>query len=172
MLSRESQIGITAGIDSGSTTTKAVIMKDNSIIGYGWVPTVEVISSAKEAYSLALKMANINEKDIQAIGTTGYGRFLIGEYFNADLVQEEITVNSKGAVYLANCQKGSATVIDIGGMDNKAISVEDGIPGMFTMGGICAGASGRFFETVSNASKLSAISILFSIFISLALAIS
>jgi predicted CoA-substrate-specific enzyme activase len=35
-------------------------------------------------------------------------------------------------------------------MDNKAISVEDGIPGMFTMGGICAGASGRFFETVAK----------------------
>lgn len=150
LLSREAQIGITAGIDSGSTTTKAVIMKDNKIIGTGWVPTVEVISSAKEAYMIALKSANIKEEDVQSIGTTGYGRFLVGDHFNADLIQEEITVNSKGAVYLANCQRGSATVIDIGGMDNKAISVEDGIPGMFTMGGICAGASGRFFETVSK----------------------
>lgn len=150
LLSREIQSGITAGIDSGSTTTKAVVMKNNEIVGYGWVPTVEVVESAKSAYSIALKMAKLNEDDIQAIGTTGYGRFLVGDYFKADLIQEEITVNSKGAVYLANCQKGPATVIDIGGMDNKAISVEDGIPGMFTMGGICAGASGRFFETVSK----------------------
>ncbi len=150
LLSREYQEGVTLGIDSGSTTTKAVIMKDNKIIGYGWVPTVEVIESAKKALEDALNMANIKVDEIQSIGTTGYGRFLVGEYFNADLIQEEITVNSKGAVYLANSQKGAATVIDIGGMDNKAISVEDGIPEMFTMGGICAGASGRFFETVSK----------------------
>ena len=150
LLAREVQHGITAGIDSGSTTTKAVVMKDNKIIGTGWVPTNEVIDSAEKAYTDAMKMAGVKREDIQALGTTGYGRYLVGEAFNADLVQEEITVNSKGAVYLANAQKGPATVIDIGGMDNKAISVEDGIPGMFTMGGICAGASGRFFETVAK----------------------
>jgi putative methanogenesis marker protein 15 len=35
-------------------------------------------------------------------------------------------------------------------MDNKAISVMDGIPGVFTMGGICAGASGRFLEMTAK----------------------
>lgn len=150
LLTREVQKGLTAGLDSGSTTTKAVVMRDNKIIGKGWVPTKKVIESAEEAYSLALKEAGVSRGEIQALGTTGYGRFLLGNHFKAQLVQEEITVNSKGAVYLANRQKGSATVIDIGGMDNKAITVEDGIPGMFTMGGICAGASGRFFEMTSK----------------------
>lgn len=150
LLAREVQHGITAGIDSGSTTTKAVIMKDNKIIGFGWLPTNEVLDSAEMAFQMALEMAQIDRSEIQALGTTGYGRYLVGEHYNADLIQEEITTNSKGAVYLANVQKGPATVIDIGGMDNKAISVEDGIPGMFTMGGICAGASGRFFETVAK----------------------
>jgi putative methanogenesis marker protein 15 len=150
LLAREKQSGLTAGIDSGSTTTKAVIMKDNKIIGSGWVPTIKVIDSATEAFAKALEEAGVKKEDIQAIGTTGYGRFLIGEHFNAQLIQEEITVNSKGAVYLAGKQKGSATVIDIGGMDNKAISVEDGIPGMFTMGGICAGASGRFLDMTAK----------------------
>ncbi|NYT18950.1 MAG: methanogenesis marker 15 protein, partial [Methanosarcinales archaeon] len=132
------------------TTTKAVVMKDDEIIGEGWVPTIKVLESADTALQQALDQAGLKREDIQAIGTTGYGRFLIGEHFNADLVQEEITVNSKGAVYLAGKQKGSATVIDIGGMDNKAISVQDGIPGMFTMGGICAGASGRFLEMTAK----------------------
>lgn len=150
LLARVKQTGITAGIDSGSTTTKAVVMKDNGIVGEGWVPTIKVIESAETALQQALDQAGLKREDIQAIGTTGYGRFLIGEHFKADLVQEEITVNSKGAVYLADKQKGSATVIDIGGMDNKAISVQDGIPGMFTMGGICAGASGRFLEMTAK----------------------
>jgi putative methanogenesis marker protein 15 len=150
LLAREKQSGLTAGIDSGSTTTKAVVMKDNEIIGSGWVPTIKVIDSATEAFNQALEEAGVNQEDIQAIGTTGYGRFLIGEHFGAKLIQEEITVNSKGAVYLADSQKGHATVIDIGGMDNKAISVDDGIPGMFTMGGICAGASGRFLDMTAK----------------------
>ncbi len=150
LLAREKQSGLTAGIDSGSTTTKAVVMKNNEIIGSGWVPTIKVIDSAREAFDEALEEAGVKEENIQAIGTTGYGRFLIGEHFNAKLIQEEITVNSKGAVYLADTQKGHATVIDIGGMDNKAISVDDGIPGMFTMGGICAGASGRFLDMTAK----------------------
>jgi putative methanogenesis marker protein 15 len=150
LLAREEQTGITMGVDSGSSTTKAVVMKDNEIVGTGWHPTTEVIKSAESAVADALEMAGLTREDIQAIGTTGYGRFLIGKHLGADLIQEELTVNSKGAVYLAGHQQGSATVIDIGGMDNKAISVIDGIPGTFTMGGICAGASGRFLEMTAK----------------------
>jgi putative methanogenesis marker protein 15 len=150
LLSRERQKGLTAGIDSGSTTTKSIIMRDNQVIGTGWVPTTEVLKSAEDAYEAALKEAGVGKEEIQALGVTGYGRFLVGKHFNAKLIQEEITVNSKGAVFLADAQKGNATVIDIGGMDNKAISVQDGIPGGFTMGGICAGASGRFLELTAR----------------------
>jgi len=126
------------------------VMKDDEILGFGWVGTTDVQKSAENALSKALSESGIERDAIQSIGVTGYGRFLLGESFNADLVQEEITVNSKGAVYLADRQKGVATVIDVGGMDNKAISVQDGIPGIFTMGGICAGASGRFLEMTAK----------------------
>lgn len=150
LLARETQSGITLGLDSGSATTKAVVMKDNQIIGTGWEPTTEVMKSASSVIEHALTEAGITMKEIEAIGTTGYGRFLVGKELKADLIQEELTVNSKGAVYLADRQHGPATVIDIGGMDNKAIAVMDGIPGTFTMGGICAGASGRFLEMTAK----------------------
>lgn len=150
LLARESQQGLTMGIDSGSSTTKAVVMRDNKIIGTGWLPTTAVVESADEAIRRALSEAEVSREEIQAVGTTGYGRFLIGDHVKADLIQEELTVNSKGAVFLADAQRGPSTVIDIGGMDNKAISVQDGIPGTFTMGGICAGASGRFLEMTSK----------------------
>ncbi len=150
LLAREVQEGLTLGLDSGSSTTKAVIMQDNRIIGTGWLPTTAVLKSAEDAIDIAIKEAGVRREEIQAIGTTGYGRFLVGEKIKADLIQEELTVNSKGAVYLADAQHGPSTVIDIGGMDNKAISVQDGIPGTFTMGGICAGASGRFLEMTAK----------------------
>ena len=150
LLAREVQEGLTLGLDSGSATTKAIVMRDNRIIGKGWLPTTGVLKSADEAIATALSEAGVKRDEIQAVGTTGYGRYLVGEHIHADLIQEELTVNSKGAVYLADHQHGPCTVIDIGGMDNKAITVHDGIPGTFTMGGICAGASGRFLEMTSK----------------------
>jgi putative methanogenesis marker protein 15 len=150
LLTRKKQTGISLGLDSGSTTTKAVIMQDNEIVGTGWGPTREIIESAQKVMNDALNEAGLKAEDIETIGTTGYGRHAMGDYFKADLIQEELTVNSKGAAFLANKQEGEATVIDIGGMDNKAISLNHAIPDNFTMGGICAGASGRFFELTAR----------------------
>jgi putative methanogenesis marker protein 15 len=150
LLARERQVGLTAGIDSGSSTTKAMIMRDNQIIGKFWHPTGEVLLSADVALEKALAEAGVKRNELEAIGVTGYGRYIIGKKMNCQLVQEELTVNSKGAVWLADRQKGEATIIDIGGMDNKAITVRDGIPDNFTMGGICAGASGRFLELTAK----------------------
>ena len=154
LLARERQTGITAGIDSGSSTTKAVIMENNKIIGKAWTASGDVVQCATEVLEEAMKMAGIEFKQIEAMGTTGYGRFTLGTHFNAKLVQEELTVNSKGAVWLADRQRGEATIIDIGGMDNKAITVRDGVPDNFTMGGICAGASGRFLEMTARRLKV------------------
>jgi putative methanogenesis marker protein 15 len=154
LLARERQVGLTAGLDSGSSTTKAVIMRDNVIIGKYWLPTGDVYSSAETALTNALAEAGVKYEQLEGLGTTGYGRFTLGKKFNAKLVQEELTVNSKGAVWLAGKQKGEATIIDIGGMDNKAITVRDGIPDNFTMGGICAGASGRFLEMTAKRLKV------------------
>ncbi len=154
LLARERQIGITAGIDSGSTTTKAVVMVDNKIVGKAWTGSGEVLESATQTLNDALAEAGLKLSDLEALGTTGYGRYTVGKHMNAKLVQEELTTNSKGAVWLAGRQKGEATILDIGGMDNKAITVRDGIPDNFTMGGICAGASGRFLEIVSRRLKV------------------
>ncbi len=154
LLARERQVGLTAGLDSGSSTTKAVIMRDNVIIGKSWTPTADIFSSAETVLQEALAQAGVTIGQLEAIGTTGYGRFTLGKKFKAKLVQEELTTNSKGAVWLADRQKGEATIIDIGGMDNKAITVRDGIPDNFTMGGICAGASGRFLELTAKRLKV------------------
>jgi putative methanogenesis marker protein 15 len=154
LLARERQVGLTAGIDSGSSTTKAMIMRDNQIIGKFWHKTGEVVASAEEALNKALAEAGVTRNQLESLGVTGYGRFTIGKALNCNLIQEELTVNSKGAVWLADRQKGEATIIDIGGMDNKAITVRDGIPDNFTMGGICAGASGRFLEMTASRLKV------------------
>ena len=150
ILERTKQEGLTAGIDSGSTTTKAAIMQDDEVLGATWTPTGDVVKTGERVFAKALEIAGVKREDIEAIGTTGYGRYGLGERFNADLVPDELTVNSKAAMYLEGIEKREAMIIYIAGMDNKIITAKDGIPDNFTMGGICAGASGRFLEMVAR----------------------
>jgi putative methanogenesis marker protein 15 len=146
LLMREKQEGVTIGVDSGSSTTKVVVMKDDAIIGKGWLPTTDPIKSVDEAMEQALKEAGIAAEQVDAIGVTGHGRALVSEHVKADLNLEEVSVVSKGAALLSKRHKGDATVIDIGGMNNKLILMRDGIATSFSLGGICGGSSGRFLE--------------------------
>lgn len=150
LLIREKQEGVTIGIDSGSSTTKAVVMKNNEIIGKGWLPTTDPLKSVDEALARALKEAGISEREVDAIGVTGHGRELVSEHVKADLNLEEVSVVSKGAALLAARHKSDATVIDVGGMNNMLILIRDGIATSFSLGGICGGSSGRFLEVASH----------------------
>lgn len=150
LLMRDKQEGVTIGVDSGSSATKAVVMRDNEIIGEGWLPTTDPIKSADDAMEAALKGAGIPEKAVDAIGVTGHGRELVSEHVKAALNLEEVSVVAKGTALLSGRLKGDATVIDVGGMNNKLILMRDGIANMFNLGGICGGASGRFLEVASH----------------------
>jgi len=120
------------GVDSGSSTTKVVVMRDNEIIGKGWLPTTDPAKSADDAIEAALKEAGIPENAVDSVGVTGHGRELVGEHLRADLNLEEVSVLSKGAALLSKCHKGDATVIDMGGMNNKLILMRDGIANTFS----------------------------------------
>ncbi|MHC1611218.1 MAG: methanogenesis marker 15 protein [Candidatus Methanospirareceae archaeon] len=150
LLMREKQEGITVGIDSGSSMTKVVVMKDNEIIGKDWLPTIDPVKSADETLEKVLQEAELSLKEVDAIGVTGPGRNLVSEHVKADLNLEEVSVTSKGAALLAEQHKGDATVIDIGGMSNKLMLMRDGVVTGFSLGGICGGSSGRFLEVASH----------------------
>ena len=150
LLMREKQKGVTIGIDSGSSMTKVVVMKDNEIIGKEWLPTTEPVRSADEAMERAAEEAGVLVKEVDAIGVTGHGSELVSEAVNARLKLEEVSVVSKGAAMLSGRHKGDATVIDIGGMNNKLMLMREGIVTSFTFGGICGGSSGRFLEVASH----------------------
>ncbi len=106
ILAREKQEGLTLGVDSGSTTTKVVLMENNKVIGTGWTPTKDIMESVYSAADEAFEGTGYTLDDVEGIGTTGYGRLTIGKNMKAELVQEELSVNAKGAVYLADHQKG------------------------------------------------------------------
>ena len=94
ILAREKQEGLTLGLDSGSTTTKAVLMENNKVIGTGWTSTKDIIASAQTAAAEAFEGTGYKWDDVDGIGTTGYGRFTMGQEFGAELIQEELSVNA------------------------------------------------------------------------------
>jgi len=113
--------GYYAGIDSGSTTTNAVIMDNKKqILASSTIPTgVQIMESANRALEEALLKADINRKQISRTVTTGYGR--AGISFREKEVTE-ITCHAKGAFFLNPAVR---TVIDIGGQDSKVIRLDE-----------------------------------------------
>ena len=126
------------GIDSGSTTTKGVLLENNRILKTIIEPTGFNPQKTMENIYKSLSMDN----DVYAV-TTGYGRQLLD---NADKSITEITCHAKGATFLC---KGIDAVIDIGGQDSKAIMLNsDGMVVDFLMNDKCAAGTGRFIEVM------------------------
>lgn len=135
------------GVDSGSTSTNIIILdKDKNILSKVIVKTgARSMDSANKAYEMALEEANLKKEDITLIIGTGYGRY------NIPFVDEnvtEITCHGKGAHFI---NKDVRTIIDIGGQDSKAISLDDtGNVKSFVMNDKCAAGTGRFLEMIAR----------------------
>lgn len=141
-----------AGIDSGSTTTNAVIIDDKkNIIAFATVPTgVRVAESARAALNRALNASGLEFGDICRTVTTGYGRAMI-DFRTRDVT--EITCHARGAYFL---NPKVRTIIDIGGQDSKVIRLDSkGNVIDFAMNDKCAAGTGRFIEMMAMSLQLS-----------------
>ena len=125
--------GYFAGIDSGSTSTDVVILnKEHEIVTSIILPTgAGAAIGADRALAEALKQADLQREDIDALVTTGYGRTAIK---NGDKSITEITCHARGAHFL---NPEVRTVIDIGGNDK------------------CAAGTGRFLEMMARTMEMS-----------------
>ncbi len=134
-----------AGIDVGSTMTKAVIL-GNGITALVMGPTgADQRRLANRVMEEALRKAGIPFESITYNVSTGYGRINVPF---ADKQVTEITCHAKGIV---NLFPDAKTIIDIGGQDCKAIKINaSGKPIDFMMNDKCAAGSGRFIEVIAD----------------------
>jgi predicted CoA-substrate-specific enzyme activase len=95
--------------------------------------------------SAALEKAGAVGSDIGSIVATGYGRESVA---NKSRTVTEITCHAKGAHALF---PDARSVIDIGGQDSKAISLDaNGAVRKFEMNDKCAAGTGRFLEVMAR----------------------
>lgn len=139
-----------AGIDIGSTAVKvAVIDEDRQILGSKVAKTGALVyKNAQTAFLSLLDEIGLKRKDITYLTTTGYGRKL---FEDADETISEITANAIGAKQVGKPFGTIRTIINIGGQDSKAISLdEDGNVSNFAMNDRCAAGTGRFLDMAAR----------------------
>ncbi len=137
-----------AGVDVGSTQTKAVIISEaRGIVGRALIDTgANVLHAAENAYEEALKDSGVREVEVEYIVGTGYGRYRV-TFGNAQIT--EISCHGRGAVHMF---PGTRTVVDMGGQDTKAIRVNAaGEIEDFCMNDKCAAGTGRFLGAAAQA---------------------
>jgi len=136
-----------AGVDVGSTQTKAVIMEDRrGVVARVLVDTgANVIKAAEHAFHSACTTAHIDPHDVGYVVGTGYGRYKI-TFGNAQMT--EISCHARGASHVF---PSTRTVIDMGGQDAKAISIDgNGQVLDFVMNDKCAAGTGRFLANAAE----------------------
>lgn len=134
-----------AGIDIGSTMTKAVIVDSGGQI----LSVIKGLTGpehrqlANEVMQNALAQAKLKLDDIAYVVATGYGRLNVPF---ADRQITELTCHARG---VSSQFPSVRTAIDIGGQDAKCMKITDGKMVDFAMNDKCAAGTGRFLEIVA-----------------------
>src|SRR5512145_79578 len=140
-----------AGVDVGSTQTKAVVIDEGrGIVGRALTDTgANVMRAAETAFHQALADGGVPEEEIEFVVGTGYGRYKV-TFGNTQVT--EISCHARGAVQLF---PRTRTVLDMGGQDTKAIRVQStGEIIDFCMNDKCAAGTGRFLGAAAVALDL------------------
>lgn len=139
------------GVDSGSTSTDAVVVDgEGTVVASVILPTgSKATESARKAIDQVLEKAGISRDQVTLAVATGYGRDSIPDM---DTSITEITCHARGAHALA---PEAMTIVDIGGQDSKVIKLDrDGGVVNFVMNDKCAAGTGRFLEMMARTMEL------------------
>ncbi len=139
------------GIDSGSTTTKIVLIDELGQIAYHFYKNnnADPIGTVREGMNNLKKIIEKNELDIKITSSavTGYGEELIKAAYALDFgIVETLSHYRAAKVFNENV----SFILDIGGQDMKAIFVKDGIISNIEVNEACSSGCGSFIETFAN----------------------
>lgn len=137
------------GIDSGSTTTKLILITDDCRILYSHYqsnngqPLDIVVDRLKEMYALGGERVNI-----RAAAVTGYGEDLIKAALKADFGIVETVAHFKAALHF---NPKADFIIDIGGQDIKCFKVKNRAIDSIMLNEACSSGCGSFIQTFAKA---------------------
>ena len=137
------------GIDSGSTTTKMVLLSPQHDILFTYYhsnqgnPVAIVREQLREIYRLCGDRVTI-----RGAAVTGYGEDLIKNAFTCDLGLVETVAHYRAARHFA---PDVDFIIDIGGQDMKCFKIRNGAVDSILLNEACSSGCGSFIETFARA---------------------
>ena len=137
----------TAGIDVGSTYTKAIVLDQyDRIVGRAMARTgFRLGEAAQRVYDEALAEAGLAATDVGYLISTGYGRFQVAF---RDLQVTDLTSAARGAAFFF---PKTRTVLDIGGQTMKATRIDEARKvKAFRLNDKCAAGTGAFLEKTAR----------------------
>jgi predicted CoA-substrate-specific enzyme activase len=139
---------IVAGIDVGSTYTKAAVLDAEArLLGRGQTPTgYRLEEAARAALGEALVEAGLPvDRAPSYVVSTGYGRFQVAF---RDTQVTELTAHARGAHHIFPATR---TLLDIGGQTMKAVRMDArGKVVSFRLNDKCAAGTGAFLEKTAR----------------------
>ena len=141
---------VTAGVDVGAATVKAVILKDGQIVGRSvFKVELEREEACEEAFDKALTDAAIDRSDVEHIIATGTGRDEVS--FANDTITD-IIAGARGAAWLF---PGIRTVIDVGAEEARGIKADrSGKVISYAKNEKCAAGVGAFADAMARALEI------------------
>jgi predicted CoA-substrate-specific enzyme activase len=140
------------GLDVGSTTTKAVLvrMDDDRIVASVYLRTDgNPVRASRNCYAdLYHQLGELSDTtEIVGVGVTGSGRQIAGLHAMTEGVINEIIAHATGALY---CDRDVDTIFEIGGQDAKYTYITNGVPSDYAMNEACSAGTGSFLEEAAR----------------------
>ena len=132
------------GIDAGSTTTKVVLIGEDSEILYTYYgsnegnPLHKLVQIIKDLYHQLPTSSTINRCTV-----TGYGEGLIKAALQADYGEIETVAHYKAAKHFL---PHVDFILDIGGQDMKCLRIKNGVIDSILLNEACSSGCGSFLE--------------------------
>lgn len=142
---------VTLGIDSGSTTTKIVILnnRDELLYTYYQNNNGDPIATVRKGLSQFMEECDIAGTEITITGScaTGYGEDLIKNAFHLNIGVIETIAHYMAAHHVI---PEVTFILDIGGQDMKAIFVSENVVNRIEINEACSSGCGSFIETFAR----------------------
>ncbi|MDR1120995.1 MAG: acyl-CoA dehydratase activase-related protein [Dysgonamonadaceae bacterium] len=144
------------GIDSGSTTTKMLIMDEEASVVYQYYAGNEGNPLKKIVEGLHHFYAEMQEKGVSfrflSSAATGYGEDLIKSALNLDYGIVETMAHLFGAQYV---DPDVSFILDIGGQDMKSIFIQERLISNIELNEACSSGCGSFLQNFAATMNLS-----------------
>jgi len=139
------------GLDGGSTSTKGVLLDENSAV----IATAYQLSKGNPIEDTMEIFAALHKQitdqgctlEVLGVGTTGYAKDILKDVLQADVALVETVAHTQAGLHF---YPGTDVIVDVGGQDIKLIILKNGQVKDFKLNTQCSAGNGYFLQSTAQ----------------------